>query len=1218
MSSAVYRSLNFVLILALLISGGVNTIPVAAKGTAAIIETDSQPRPNAAALAAITVSGPRNVLIGEDFALTVSFKNTGSSVGYGPFVDIVLPSNGADGNAGSAVQDGIEFVSASTLGYTFSTAQNTLFAQKFPVTGAAVTCLSHPWAHQSNGKFADVCGAAGDTFVSLRLPFGGVVPGQPIPPITIDASLSNLADLDVPLNIRSRGGFLYGNNSRDDWCCGDAVIFSNPSPDSPTWPPTKITPKLMLFTKTYNGPDNVQDETASGPNFAHKYTLGVDIAPGQTIKDLDVFDKLPANEQYISLDVAATTPGHAIRSTPSTTLPGGTLDVHYGSATGTTSSSDLAVVFNFYIPRLDASNAPVIDPASGNDVLSKNPAWMTGTWTPGDQRDATQAVASDSICVTGGKCQPLHILQDKAIAIQKSVTDLTDNNPSPGDVLEYTLAFQISDYFSFNGVTITDLISDGQHVQTGFTPRLQINGNGYVLSTAALNAANYDISCNYTGGPGAECTSNNPAANDGSTSFVARISNEIITRGQNGRLIGGCVNPAGGNLATCTPASPGDGPTMGIVIFRTVMQDQFTDSFPSGDKSVDQGDLLTDQAKINGTILDNNTFATRQLEADDATAELSIERKGLSKSLYAINGNTNSSAWQKKAGNIEIKPGDTVTYRMSYALNTSDVEDLALDDYLPLPVFFVNDPDADNNPGHSNGPAFVFDDTVSASAPAVGHAQFGPSDTFRAYSGIVPTLLQNSTQNSLRFTYGDYDNPANTPTTIDLLFTLTVSSEPFADQSFIANQAHESEGSTNNGPFAQDALQWFILTQPALQTTKGVIWSSGAGAVFDPTPVGPVAFSGPASAPRWSGIINSNGLAANPINSNVTGVRAGDTVSFAITIENKGSSLKGAFDIVVRDAIPDIYAIPAGGPNVQIYYGDGTGPISTVVDGVVTQSQCTGTWPGDPCGPDGQANTEDDLFGRGIKLLDPVGQGVCDAYNPNLGNNVILITYDLTVRKNIKPGAYINTGSIGHYSGSTGGTSHVTGGIAWNLHTTDTATASWISASTLANTGFAPQRKTILPEQPAEARYTSMPGEWLEIPTLGVNSSIVGIPNRADGWDLTWLSNQVGYLQGTTPPTAVGNTALTAHVYLADGSPGPFVNLSQLSWGQTIILHADGYRYIYQVRDNRQVYPTDLSVFKEDGYAWLTLLTCKGYNAVSNSYLYRVAVRAILLRVEAE
>ena len=65
-------------------------------------------------------------------------------------------------------------------------------------------------------------------------------------------------------------------------------------------------------------------------------------------------------------------------------------------------------------------------------------------------------------------------------------------------------------------------------------------------------------------------------------------------------------------------------------------------------------------------------------------------------------------------------------------------------------------------------------------------------------------------------------------------------------------------------------------------------------------------------------------------------------------------------------------------------------------------------------------------------------------------------------------------------------------------------------------------------------------------------------------------------------------------------------------------MHADGYRYIYEVRTNQLVSPTNLTVLREDGYAWLTLLTCKDYNLFSNSYLYRVAVRAVLLRVEPE
>jgi LPXTG-site transpeptidase (sortase) family protein len=282
--------------------------------------------------------------------------------------------------------------------------------------------------------------------------------------------------------------------------------------------------------------------------------------------------------------------------------------------------------------------------------------------------------------------------------------------------------------------------------------------------------------------------------------------------------------------------------------------------------------------------------------------------------------------------------------------------------------------------------------------------------------------------------------------------------------------------------------------------------------------------------------------------------------------------------------MPSIYAIPASGLNLQIYYGNGTGPIAIEPGG--------------------------NLFAQGIKLVDPVGKGVCDEYNPNLGNNVILITYDLQVQANITPGVYTNTGRLDHYSSTEGGVTQ--------LYQQDTARTSWIRTKTLASTGFAPQRVTNLPVQPLAARYAAMPNLWLEIPTLDVKLPIVGVPNTATGWDLTWLANQAGYLQGTTAPAAVGNTVLTAHAYLADGNPGPFVDLQKLSWGQTIILHADGYRYTYEVRQNRLVYPNDLSVFKEDGYAWVTLLTCKSYSEFMHSYLYRVAVRAVLLRVERE
>jgi LPXTG-site transpeptidase (sortase) family protein len=166
-------------------------------------------------------------------------------------------------------------------------------------------------------------------------------------------------------------------------------------------------------------------------------------------------------------------------------------------------------------------------------------------------------------------------------------------------------------------------------------------------------------------------------------------------------------------------------------------------------------------------------------------------------------------------------------------------------------------------------------------------------------------------------------------------------------------------------------------------------------------------------------------------------------------------------------------------------------------------------------------------------------------------------------------------------------------------------------------TGFAPGRVTRVPLQPATAEYAASDGLVLEIPALQVSSSIVGVPLAENGWELDWLGRQVGYLEGTAFPTWNGNSVLTAHVYDANGLPGPFVNLSQLKWGQKVIVKAWGQKYIYEVRSVRQrVRPDDTSVITHEEKPWLTLITCQGYDEASNSYRWRVVVRAVLIKIE--
>jgi LPXTG-site transpeptidase (sortase) family protein len=168
-------------------------------------------------------------------------------------------------------------------------------------------------------------------------------------------------------------------------------------------------------------------------------------------------------------------------------------------------------------------------------------------------------------------------------------------------------------------------------------------------------------------------------------------------------------------------------------------------------------------------------------------------------------------------------------------------------------------------------------------------------------------------------------------------------------------------------------------------------------------------------------------------------------------------------------------------------------------------------------------------------------------------------------------------------------------------------------------TGFAPDRITVLPEQPAQAAYTDLGNLWIEIPAMQLKTTITGIQLNKGGWDLTWLNHQVGWLDGTAYPTWTGNSVLTAHAYTADGLPGPFAKLGSLAYNDTIIVHLDGMRYIYALQTNDLVDAKDTSaITRHEDKQWLTLITCQQYDEPSGGYLYRWVVRAVLVKIEQD
>jgi len=914
---------------------------------------------SAAPLLAVTpsVSVPASLegMIGENLTFTISFDNTGTGAetGYGPIIDLYLPTTGADG-AGAATDDGITFVSATYLGVTLNTVQSTF--------GAGGT-VNHPWAVvYPTGNPVVVSGTPGDRLVSIELPFGSFTPDQPAVQVQVTVSISSLADAGTPLTMYARGGFRYGTTPLNDWCCIEgSLMYPASNTAGPPWPQTVVTPTVMSISKSYDGPEG---ETATGPNFIRHYTIKVDVATGQLISGLQVTDILPPNVQFVS--VSSSSPAGTINPAstvdPVTPTPGGALIFDFTNPITGAAGVDATLQIEFYVP-LNTGSGPVIDPDSGDAAASDNTSDATANWVPTDSRDLPGPVTAACVGCT-------HTLSDRSIAIQKSVAIAAGGDTgyagySPGDTVQYTLNFQVSDFFAFQDIVVTDVLSDGHDYLAG-TASVSVTEHGSTSTAAIIPTVVVD-------------------GVTGETTLTFNVSAALAAAQP---LLGGCV-PAGGTGGGA-PGTPPDcsfngGQTTGTLTFQAQIREDYRIVPPSGDISVDHGDTLTNSTTITGNLLNVGDLTPNGFsEPDGSSAGLTIVQGTLTKTIYAINGVVGTYT------NPVVAPDDTITYRLEYVLPNSDTERLRFEDFLPLPVL------------HATEISTTFVDTISAAAPPAGQAKFGPTDTFRTYSGIVPTVSINANGNSVTFDYGTFDLPAMTATTkVDILFTVTMSDDPFTDGLYLTNQARVSESNSFNEVTNIDGIIRFILGEPIVRGTKSIvaITSSNPSAVISPAPPGGV-FNAPGTpGVRWTVPVLS---ASDVGNRNAASLNGNDLVTFAILIQNSGSSPMGAFDIEISDALQPQYQIPGGpGLNLRVSYGDGVAVPYTDLGG--------------------------GLFGTGIRIDDPgPAQGACEAPGHTAGHDIIVITYDLQVMPGVAPLQQINnTASLNSYAGTEGGPNHL-------------------------------------------------------------------------------------------------------------------------------------------------------------------------------------------------
>jgi len=894
---------------------------------------------------------PGKVLIGEDFTFEVTFENTGNATGFGPYIELYLPAWGADGNAPapststpSLKCDGISYVDASAL---FTSPPNVLLAPTLPTPSPLTPCPPSAFVYPPSFGVAPLALAGTSTAIGHQLaviefPPGSFNPSQPKVTIKVTAHVSDYADVNVPvpLTIHARGGFRHGGSPT-----ATAIVGS---PDK-----AYTTPIVIKSSKQYLGPEN---EIAVGPNFIGQYEISEDIADGQSVANLQVNDDLPASMQYegslvvtingsppatggsSATGVSCSTSGIDYTFTPPTPLVGGTLSVNFcNPITGTTADDDVTITFDFSIVQngLNSNNcAPV------NSINTLN---YKGQWTPLDPRDQSTNPSDPSIPIQDSFIADHPPLYNKCMAIQKSVTMATDTGApgyTPGDILKYTIQFQVSDYRMIGDLVATDFLADGQSLMLTPAPRITVSDKVGSITNSVL-------SFNQSPAPQGTCTVYNPETGEAEETITggSRITFDIsgtmvaFTPAQpfpflKGILTGGW---SGTQPASTTPAT-------GTIVFYAKIDDVFQYNHHPDDGALNH--IVKDDPLCNGVQITGNQYVWvnnkngSQLVPSGANA---MDNSGvgariigdtIKKTVYAVVrdgvsvcGPGASSACAIPPAIQEVRAGDVVTYRIEKEIPSSDADMLSIQDWLPLPIFSVADPTAN---GANTG--MTFSAAQCNGFPASGNACFGPVNTLISNP---PTFSTDPSTNSLTFDYGSFNDSSNASSKVDLLFSATVSTDPFADDLDLTNEALEHEENTFGFPFDQVAIAQVKLREPELSITKGVVAADNPHGVFTPSGSPAVSFTTPpgSACPKFTGTITSGSM----INSDLSGVDAGDQVTFAIAVENSGGA--PAYDIDLKDIFP---LGPTDGPscfkpdfdNICVTDGNGVAiPFSTFTAG---------------------------------------------------------------------------------------------------------------------------------------------------------------------------------------------------------------------------------------------------------------------------------------------
>jgi fimbrial isopeptide formation D2 family protein/uncharacterized repeat protein (TIGR01451 family) len=768
---------------------------------------------HAAPIPTATIQAPNNALLNSAVDVRVSFTNTGDALGYYPMLEVILPA-GLECNASCRTAITITSLGGAPVSVTAFGPAGGSANYTNPVTGNQVPVT------------------AGQSVLFLSLPVGSVAQNEPAITYSIPAQLSANATLGVALPVNATAVFALGavpNGTRgscntNDTICTNATVAN-------------VTPAVLILEKSIS--NLVDGATSTGPSYPRRFALNVTVAETKTTTANVVTDTLPNTFVFTALPGSncKTNPGSMTFSPAlaagdtcsftGTSAGGGTFTVTYTSITGDP-GIDRQISYTGYVQELaGGSGAAVVPPSTGATTTSTNSASATYNYDPG----------SGDLSLAAGPVSTS--IEQRSLFTTKSVTNGSGaSTASPGDTLTHTLIYDISDYFSFDDLQITDTLGDGQ---TYVNNSLQVtvfegSATGVTRTQAQLSAA--------AGSPLQPIT-RNPTT--GQWLIDLDLSAALVAPSPNGYGSDGTLAGAD-DLAA-------DSPTRVVVTYQSTIDESFTGTVV-GTQTVDGGDVINDTMNADFRI----AGTANRVTINGPSASITITPITNVNKEIAFRNDVPVTSYP-----VNVSPGDSITFRLSFTIPTGDVEGFVLKDFLPSPLFDVLQPTAS---GASN---FVFDSTPSNSAPAAGRIHL----TTTSYT-VTPTVSVIGAENALRLSFTEESAVTSNSADVELLFTITATNNPAANDLLLVNVSYFSQNSSQSLTPVNllSAIASLLTDEPKLAVRKSAF-----------------------SVVSGTGTISGSGGAAN-----FTDVTPGSQLRFQVALENVGDY--GAFDVLFSDPLP--------------------------------------------------------------------------------------------------------------------------------------------------------------------------------------------------------------------------------------------------------------------------------------------------------------------------